>query len=233
MRLLAPLVFCVAMTGSAADAATLTVTQQNPGNIFADAAGNNAWHASGSVIYHGQSRTPIAGLFRLTGDDGVGPAFDFEAFCIELGQYYANGSVYGAAPLRDAAVYGRIDALFSNAYAGVVDALTAAAFQFAIWEIATDRVLDLGAGDFQLAGSSTAGAVRLAASHVANIAAGVWTGSGGAYDLLAHPGSQDLVRLGAGISADPASAVPLPPSLLLLLGGLAGLGVLKRRGRAG
>jgi len=211
-----------------ASAATITVTQQNPGNVFADAAGQNDWSQSGDVVFDGIddfSGSTSGGLFRLTGDDGTNPPFDFLAFCFEFEQIFQSGSSYDETGIGDPLLVDYVDALFSNAYGGVVDALTAAAFQFALWEITTDwqSTLDLDTGNFQLLDSADPQMQPLAATWLQNIVDGAWTGAGGVYTLLANPTDQDLIRVG------PASDVPLPSSVLLLAGGLAGLGIISRR----
>lgn len=221
--LLTAAVAAAALVAVPASAATITIGQQNATNIFADAAGLNDWSSGGSVIFEGDADNVTGGLFRLTGDDGVNPPFDFEAFCFEFAQFFTPDLTYDMASISDPGVLARVDALYTNAFASVLDALSAAAFQFALWEISVDTVLDLDAGDFQLVSSDDAAMKPLAASYLANIQSGAWVGGGSdIYTLLTHPTSQDLLTV---------THVPLPTSVLLLGGALAGLGLVGARRR--
>lgn len=217
------------LCGVAAEAAAVTVTQQNAGNIYADAAGGNAWSGTADVIYEGTPEGAVrGGLFRLVADDGTGAPEDFVAFCFEFSQFFSAGAVYDTVSLVvpttiDQATFDALDALYSNAYDLVSDGLTAAAFQFALWEISEDAGtgLDLSGGSFEVTDDGQV--ATLAGTYIDNIVSAVWAPTGGyEFTRLANPDTQDL------IVAAP-SDVPLPASALLLAAGLAGIGWLARR----
>jgi hypothetical protein len=217
----------VSVTG-AADAASLTVTQQNAGNVFADSAGLNAWFGTGDVVFNSVPEEVSGGLFRLVGDDGVNPPFDFVAFCFEFTQFFQDNVIYDMVSIADPTLLARVDALYSNAYDAVTDSLTAAAFQFALWEITEDATLDLSMGNFQLTATDDPALLPLATSYIQNIANNVWTATGGwSFTVLDNPDTQNL------IVAERSTEVPLPAGFLLMLTALAGLGGLAYRGRAG
>lgn len=204
-----------------ASAATITIGQQNTNNIFADSAGQNIWASGGSVIFEGTPEDVTGGLFRLTGDDGVNPPYDFEAFCFEFAQFFTPDLPFDMSAIADAGVLARVDALYTNAFASITDAITAAAFQFALWEISVDTVLDLDAGDFQLTSSDDAAMKPLAAGYLSNIQSGTWVGEGrNVYTLWSHPTAQDVLTV---------SQVPLPTSIVLLMGALAGFAFVGRK----
>lgn len=224
---LASLVVASGMSAGSADAMTFTVDQQRADNIFADSGGNNAWFATEDATVFGDDQTISGGLFRLTANDGVNPVWNFEAFCFQITQFFVPGDPSyvedpsSLSPLQ----LSRLDALFTNAYSLVENSLTAGAFQFALWEITVDSTLDLSAGDFLLRGAQS-NVEREAQGWLDEIASDNWTGSGlDNYILLASPDSQNVV----GLDFRPSSEVPLPPSILFLVGGLAGLGLISRR----
>lgn len=206
-------------------ATAVTVTQQNSDNIFEDSAGNNNWSGAGSVSFEGGDFSNVnGGLFRLVREDPPGTFADFVAFCIEFEQFFSNGASYNERRIRNDTLYSRVDALFTNAYALVTDAVSAAAFQFALWEISTDAQLNFDTGDFRLQSTSNPQVRTTAAGYLQNIVSETWTGSGGQYTLLANRNTQDLVTL-----SSQSSDAPLPPSILLLMCGMAGIALLRRR----
>lgn len=169
-----------------------------------------------------------AGMFRLRADGFD----DFDAFCVDLAQYIANGKAYETAVnLFSADTMDTIDRLYTSAYALVDTAIEAAGFQIALWEIVEDTgsAYDLSTGAFAAQGA----AVSQAQTFLD--ALGTETGK---YTLsfLESGVSQDVVTgtlnpksplNGGGVVT--VAPVPLPASGLLMLAGLAGAAGLRRR----
>jgi hypothetical protein len=237
-RALAPALAAL-MIVPAHGALATTVTYQNSANVFADASGANDWSGAADVVWNGVSEGTVSGgLFRMTADDGT-LIENFVAFCMEFAQFLADGSSYSVTTLSapggiDQTRYDYLDALYSNAYAGISDGLTAGAFQFAIWEIMEDGAgagLDLGGGVFQL--TDNGAVATLAGTYLQNLADETWTPSGD-YILTqyANPNDQDILRaeIAQAVRTTPP-AVPLPGAAWLMLAGLGGLAVVARRRR--
>lgn len=219
-KLLAAVAATAVMAVAPAGAATVNVTMQGK-NAFQDANGQNAWYQSASYSLNGINRTASAGLFRLTATGANGSVQDFLAFCLEpletltLPRDHTVGSSL-SAPILD-----RLGALMSNGLGLVTGATSAAAFQLAAWEIANEGSgnLDLSKGAFRIT-AATSAARNLAQSWLDGIASGTWASSG-PVTILSAPGTQDLVT--------DIAPVPVPAAGVLLLGGIAGLGALRRR----
>ncbi len=218
--LLAALALSAATTATPTSAATVNVTMQGT-NAFRDGNGQNAWYQNVSFNLNGTNRTGAAGLFRLTATGANGAMQDFLAFCLEpletltLPKDHTFGTTLGA-PILD-----RLGALMSNAFGLVSGATSAAAFQMAVWEIANESTskLDLTKGGFKMTSSNNA-TRNLAQSWLNAISTGSWSTSGGV-TILSAPGTQNLLTN--------IAPVPVPAAGLMLLGGLAGLGALRRR----
>ncbi len=218
-QIIFPALAALGLSVGAAQASTFTVNYQDPSDPFGN-DGHFSWVTIDSEIYDGTFR---AGGFAMNSD----PMGDFIAFCVEVTQALRNGHAYEVVenPFTDAVV-SNVQSLFNSAYDLVVDDLTAAGFQVALWEIVEDTStsLNLGSGTFsaQDAGTSGGSVVGTAQAFLDDLS----TGQPDLYniDFLLSPTSQDLVT--AQLSANVA-AVPVPASGLLLLsaGGL----VLMRR----
>lgn len=157
-----------------------------------------------------------AGAFHFT--DGLS---SFIAFCIEPGVWLDLSKTFetGTNPLASA-VMSNVDKLFNAAYDQVSDAVSAAAFQVALWEVVAESsgTFDLNNGSHYLA---TGGDV----TTLGNLfLAGMETAGTGRYEYTTYVNSgQDQISV---------SEVPLPASALLLLGGLGGFAAYGRRKKA-
>jgi hypothetical protein len=215
------LAMAAGLGASAATASTVNISYQS-GGVF----GPNNLQQTVTIATSGPGidGNVQAGLFHLTGDNGIG---DFLAFCVDLGQYLnnpqqavVNATLFGANTLS------RIDSLFSNALGGmglgdVIDtAVEAAGLQVALWEVIMDgdTGLDLSSGTFSA--SNNAGALAQAQTYLDGMA-GPLTGL---YDMTFFESAQNQDVM----TVSPAP-VPLPASGLLIVGGLAGLAGLRRR----
>ena len=222
-KFMIPALTALALSATAPQAATLTIDYQESGSVF----GTDGWYTAVTIdseIYDG---TFNGGQFELTS----GPVGDFLAFCVEVTQAIIEGdSAYEITQnLFAPAVLDNIDRLYSSAYASVVDGLTAAAFQVAMWEIVEDTALglDLATGTFSaIDATSTGGSVIGTAQGFLD---GLSTAPTGLYDLqfFASPTSQDVV---SGSLIETPAAVPVPASGLLLLSA-AGLMAARRNKR--
>ena len=157
-----------------------------------------------------------AGAFHFT--DGVS---SFIAFCIEPGVWLDLNKTFetDTNPLS-ASVMANVDKLFNAAYDQVTDALSAAAFQSALWEVVGENegTFDLEDGTHYLA---TGGDVtKLGNMFLADMA----TAGTGRYEYTTYVNDgQDQISV---------SEVPLPASALLLLGGIGGFAAFGRRKKA-
>ncbi len=215
----------LALAGSAgwAQASTFNVTTQGA-NPFIDSAGKNAWYEGVSYSLNGRSMTAAAGMFRLTGTDKNGRAQNFLAFCLEPLEYLRLPKSYSDGTALSSVAVGRLGALMSNAFGLVTDRRSAAAFQLAVWEIATETknpVLNLLNGNFLV--TQTSGKTRLMAQGwLSAINRGNWAPDP-SVRILAAPGTQDLLT--------DLAPVPLPAAGLMMIAALGGLAGLRRQRR--
>jgi len=109
-----------------------------------------------------------AGYFRWTRTGGTyagpGAAGEYITFCMELTQHIAGGETYdylvldpADAPLPSAGMgtdhADRVSELFGRFYADDFDAMHAAAFQSAVWELVFDDGLRIDDGVFRIGGT--------------------------------------------------------------------------------
>ncbi|MEM6948020.1 MAG: VPLPA-CTERM sorting domain-containing protein [Pseudomonadota bacterium] len=200
--------------GGAAQASTMNFDYQGPGAFGSPNLSQTV--RIQSTDYNGWVR---AGAFRMTS----GETGDFVAWCIDLAQHLGSGRPYQEAPnlLSQAAQTG-LGRLFGSVYHQIDTGLEAAAFQLAIWEIIDEDAAndyDLAAGDFSA--SRNSGAIGLAQTYLDGLL-GADDHAGLRY--FESGSSQDLV------TADLAP-VPLPASGALIVMGLGGLALVRRRRR--
>lgn len=119
-----------------------------------------------------------------------------------------------------------VTALFNSAYDEVVNSLTAAAFQVALWEIVEDTStgINLGSGNFSAVDALNGGEGVLTTAQ--GFLDGLSTSPTGLFeiDFLASASSQDLVTAQRNVAP-----VPLPAGGLLLLSGFGSVAILRRR----
>jgi hypothetical protein len=215
----------IALLGTTASAATVTIDQQNAKSAFANAAGGDKW--SQNVRIGGRVADHVAaGPFRVKGDGGLG---DIIAFCVDLDHrlqlpalHRYNQALFGGPILSN------LSALVSNAFALVRDAQSGAAFQLAVWEIVEDSdaaSLSLASGDFKVADNPSS--KGLASSWLGLIGDGTWKAGAREFTFLRAEGS------GKGKSqnllAVDVAPVPLPAPAWMLVAGLGALLGLRRR----
>ncbi|MGC9418149.1 MAG: VPLPA-CTERM sorting domain-containing protein [Rhodovulum sp.] len=187
--------------------------------------------------YVGQEKGAAGTSFRFDGTDIAASAGEFTfdivgtgrqllGWCVDIAQtLIQTPTPYAEAPdLLEGPVVENLDRLFTQHYADVVDWVSSAAFQVAIWEIVYDSAdIDLSSGRFSLR-DQTPDRVDTMAADFLNLDA-----SAGGYLLSflrseASPvPSQNLVTV---------APVPLPASAGLMLAGFAFLGAARRRGGA-
>lgn len=218
----------VGFLAGAATASTVMV-----GAASANTLNFTSWNGYSSVNItatpEGNTGNTLSGAFKAT--DATGNWGTFIAWCLDLGGVLASNSVYSATddpfsnsngvslPARD-----RIDDFFQD-----IDVIAesnastsrSSAVQIALWEILYDDDYNLGTGVFQTTGGST------------SIAQG----------LLDFAKNNDLARTmkvtyleaenGARQNLVTISPVPLPAAGFLLLGGLGGLTLLRKRRKSG
>ncbi len=197
--------------------------------------GTQGWKVTTSFFAAGMpdvNRTNIsAGAFQLTAS-GLG---DFIAFCLQprewldLNVAYTEGTSLVDPSLSD------LNTLAANAFFAVNDAISAAAFQMAVWELAHDAGdYDIDDGLFKITALDIGTDSRAAADQAQtwlDLVSGdqQWANNaqGKNFLILSANGTQDLLT---NIdNSQVVGDVPVPASGLLLLAGLAGAGAVARR----
>ena len=213
----AALCAAVALLGAGElQAKTVNLSSQVPGNVY----GTENWSTSvdqtildrGGPI--GQNYVGTSGAFRLT--DGVK---DIIAFGMD--PYMLVNLTESFTVTENATVLDKIDWLFSFAYAQVTDAVSASAFQVALWEVIseTDDNLNVFGGNHFL-NIDTDAKIGMRANYYLSR---MDTAETGQYRYTTYSNSgQDLISV---------SPVPLPASALLLIAGMGGLAALRRKQR--
>lgn len=186
-----------------------------------DFTGFNPGSKTVYYTFLGNDKGANAGQFEFLVDGGPDTLL---AWCVDLAHtlIQTNTTYTPGASLFSPSVVENLDRLFTQHYAKVVDAITSAAFQVAIWEYVYDTDGNLATGDFRLR-SSTADAVEIRAAEFVTLGA-----ESGGYELTflkstpaSGAKSQDLVT---------AAPIPLPAAGWMLIAGLAGLAAARRRG---
>jgi hypothetical protein len=158
----------------------------------------------------------------------VGGGTSFEAYCVDLYQHIAFGETYTdyGAPgtshvFANSHAYADLGRLYATA--GVVNnAVSEAAFQIAVWEIAYETTAgpyDLAHGSATFSGGTadSSGALTLASSWLA----GLSNGAHPSIVVMESTGHQDMIY----------APVPEPETYALLLAGLGAMGFVARRRR--
>lgn len=197
--------------GTRADAGTVNLSYQVSGSAY----GSEGWYTSinqtildrGAPV--GQTYRGTSGAFRFT--DGVNAIM---AFCIDPYSYLNIREAFTVT--ENASVLANVDKLFTSSLADVTNAITASAFQAALWEVIaeTDPVYDIASGNHSISNQQVGAQAQAFLDRIASASTG-----GYRYTIFSNSGQDQ-------ISATP---VPLPASALLLLGGLGGLAMVRRR----
>lgn len=173
---------------------------------------------------------------------GTGSLASFIAWCLDIDNpirlnrdydYVTTASPFSNSFLAVGAV-DRVQSVFDANYSSVdtSNAVSAAAFQLALWDAAYDSGFDLTAGDFKAEGSGSDKVAINAAAAGYLSAASSYLGDE-LWDLTflestSSPQSQNLVT--ATLIPPPViPPVPVPASVVLMIGALGGLGGLRMR----
>ena len=192
---------------------TVTLAQTFSGSNFGTPNWSQNVNISGTV-----NRTGLpAGAFRVT---DTFDSTNYLAFCFELTQFITLPALYNVNQTGpNPTATGLLDKLFTNSVNLVTNALTAASFQVAIWEIVTDSTnVNLASGNFVLTTATSNDAVRDQAQMFLDDLGG----TGGGFDISYFRNSsfQDLILWDDELSNNEASAPATSILIALSLGGL-------------
>lgn len=202
---------CLTLSAAPASATpTYTVSKTFGGSVF----GQPNWSENATVHLNDKKRRVRAGLFRVTLDDGVEAPFDIVTFCIEIIQNLRLPAVYEEQAF-DAQTVTAVNTLWSNAFDSVQDDRSAAAFQFALWEITHDIGFDLNTGALTI--GANAATVLMAQTWLTNIDQNIWQpDSQLTVSALVSSRSQDLVLTGFKPDPGPGGGQVSEPATGLL-----------------
>lgn len=222
------------LSANVASAATIELDKQGA-NVF----GSNGWTAVTITSTSNPAVGPMAvaaGGFALKGDlDGKPGVELFDAFCLDISTYLRlpslymiSGSPFASDPLT-ALQLSNIGKLFNTAYKGLdlTNATQNAGFQLALWEIVNEAAGNsyaLGSGNFSATGSAAANS--MADTFLAGLSGAATQKYRMTFLESADPRAKDGHYSQNLVTVSP---VPLPAAGLMLMAGLGGLGLMRRR----
>ncbi len=228
--------FALLVSSSAAHAASITLE-----GLTTPIAVNAKIKKVPEQIASGVGNAVASGLV-WTGGEGFNAGMEskFIAWCFDLihpvslgatYEYEVVDAPYSSSYLLDGADL-RVSSLFNATYdiLEASDAVQAAAFQLAVWEVANDDDFDLGGGVFQASGHGQAASEITSTAQKFLAAGAIYSGPVNWQTTFLETrearGTQNLVT---AVAVPEATPVPVPASGFLLVAGLTGLAFLRRR----